>query len=169
MTQDITAIIDGIKRSVEAVGRSGHEYVYLDNVSFRIDASKLNIPHDSSLGDAKGWATALLETINTNDFDIDLGEIYVDFGEESDIISIQVLPAERTVGGLRLDATVTLASSDVTNDLPQTALNCEVFMQKFADNVGAKAGRLTFNVAYAYVQWDDIEQLVEWDDIEIPR
>ena len=169
MTQDITAIIDGGKRSVEAVGRSGHEYVYLDNVSFRIDASKLSIPHDSSLSAAKEWTAGLFEGLNIEEYDLDAGEIYIDFGEESDIISIQALPAERTANGPRVDLTVTLASTDVTNSLPQTVLNCEAFLHQFADTVDALPGRITFNIAYAYVQWDDVDQLVEWDDIEIPR
>lgn len=169
MTQDITTIIDGIKRSVEAVGRSGHEYVYLDNVSFRINTSKLSIPHDSSLSEAKEWVAGLFEIINVKEYDVDTGEIYVDFGEDSDIISMQALPAERTASGPRIDLTVTLASTDVTNNLPQTVLNCETFLQRFASTVDALPGRITFNIAYAYVQWDDVEQLVEWDDIEIPR
>lgn len=169
MTQDITAIIDSIKRSVEAVGRSGHEHVHLDNVSFRIDVSKLSIPHDSSFSEAKDWATTHSDGLDASEYDIDLGVVYVDFGEESDIISLQTLPAERTTSGSRIDMTVSLASTDVTNSLPQTVLNCEVFLRQLADMVDAIAGRITFNIAYAYVQWDDVEQLVEWDDIEIPR
>jgi hypothetical protein len=171
MTQDITAIIDGIKRSVEAVGRSGHEEIHLDNVSFRVDASKLDIPHDSSVRIAEIECEEFIGVIDVSDYDHSTGQIYIVYDKDidSDIIAIQLLPTEIVSSGRRVSMTVTIASSDVTNSLPQTVLNCEMFFRTIAERIGARPGRITFNIAHAYVLWDDVEQIVEWDDIEIPR
>lgn len=172
MTQDITAIIDGIKHSVEAVGRSGHEEIYLDNVSFRVDASRLEIPHDSSVQAAQIECEAFINMVDFDDYDHSTGQIYIlhDADEiDSDIISLQTLPSELMSGGRRVGMTATLASSDIANSLPQTVLNCEMLLRAIAEKIDATAGRITFNIAHAYVLWEDVEQIVDWDDMEIPR
>lgn len=171
MTQDITAIIDGIKRSVEAVGRSGRDDVYLDNVSFRVDATRIDVPYDSSVTEAREAANWLVAHFDQEDYDPELGEIFLnnDEGDLDEILCLQLLPVRRTGDGAFIDMTATISCSDVTNELPQTVLVCETVLHRLAEAAGMRAGRITFNVAHAYVQWDDVEQLVEWDDIEIPR
>ncbi len=170
MTQDVTAILDGIKRSVEAVGRSGRDEVYLDNVSFRIDASKLAIPHDSNLTSAEREAETLLGYFDTAECELDTVNVIAnDTDIQDEIASFLILPKERTSVGSRIDMTVSVASSDVTNGLPQTVLVSELFLHRLATRFECVPGRITFNIAYAYVLWEDVEQLIDPEEIEIPR
>jgi len=169
MAQDVTAIIDGIKGSIETVGRSGQDAVYLDNVSFRINASNLDVPHDSDLEKGRVDTEEWLESFDLTADSIDEGIVFVNNSEIAvDIVCLQTLPAERTLGGLRIDLTVTISSSDITNELPQQVLLSELFLHELSQQLEAKPGRITFNIAYAYVLWDNVEQLVEYE-IEIPR
>lgn len=170
MTQDVTAILDGIKRSIEAVGRSGRDEVYLDNVSFRVDTSKLAIPHDSDLTSAKKEAETLLSYFDTTECELDTVNVIANDTDIQDEIALfLILPEERTSVGSRIDMTVSVASSDVTNELPQTVLVSELFLRGLVERFNCVPGRITFNIAYAYVLWDDVEQLVDPEEIEIPR
>ena len=170
MTQDVTAILDGIKRSIEAVGRSGRDDVYLDNVSFRIDASKLAIPHDSDLTSAEKKSEVLLGYFDTAECELDTVNVIAnDTDIQDEIAAFLILPEERTSTGSRIDMAVSVASSDVTNALPQTVLVSELFLQGLAERLGCVPGRVTFNIAYAYVLWEDVEQLIDPEEIEIPR
>jgi hypothetical protein len=169
MTQDVTAIIDGIKGSIEAVGRSGRDAVYLDNVSFRINASKLDVPHDSGLVEGQTDAEEWLASFDLTEYSIEEGRVFVNNSDTAiDIVCLQTLPAERTSNGLRIDMTVTVSSSDAANELPQQVLLSELFLHELSQRLEAKPGRISFNIAYAYVLWEDVERLVE-DEIEIPR
>ena len=49
MAQHISGIIDSVVSSVERVGKSGRDTVYLDNVSFRIDTHCVDVPYGSDL------------------------------------------------------------------------------------------------------------------------
>jgi hypothetical protein len=169
MTQDVTGIIDGIKGSIEAVGRSGRDAVYLDNVSFRINAAKLDVPHDSGLVEGQIDAEEWLASFDLTEYSIEDGKVFVNNSDIAfDIICLQTLPAERTSNGLRIDMTVTVSSSDVTTELPQQVLLSELFLHGLSQRLEADPGRISFNIAYAYVLWEDVERLVE-DEIEIPR
>lgn len=171
MAQDATTIIDGIKRSVEAVGRSGRDEVYLDNVSFRLEATRLDVPHDSSVREAELVADWLLEHFDREGYEPERGEVLMNHeeGDLDEVLCLQLLPVRRTGAGQFVDMTATISCSDVTNELPQTVLVCETALHRLAESVNLRAGRITFNIAHAYVLWDDVEQLVEWDEIEIPR
>lgn len=170
MTKDVTTYLDGIKSSIEAVGRSGRDEVYLDNVSFRIDASRLCIPHDSDLITAKEEAKLLLEHFEISECEpYTVNVITNDTDTQDDIVAFQILPFELTPTGLRADMTVSISSSDVANSLPQTVLVSEIFLHGLASCLGCVPGRITFNIAYAFVQWEDVEQLIDPEEIEIPR
>lgn len=171
MAQNATSIIDGIKSSIETVGRSGRGDVYLDNVSFRIDSSQLDVPHGSLIIYARVFAECFTSCFDPGDYNSDYGHVIFNFESSvlEEIVCLQVLPSRRTADGTIIDMTVTILCSDVVNRLPQVVLTCELVLHHIAEAVGAKAGRITFNVAHAYVLWDDVEQLVEWDEIEIPR
>lgn len=41
---EVTKAIDSVRASVERVGKSGRDTVYLDNVSFRVSATRLEVP-----------------------------------------------------------------------------------------------------------------------------
>ena len=169
MTQDVTAILDGIKKSVEAVGRSGSDEIYLDNVSFRINASKLDIPHDSDLTQGREDVETLFSAFDFTDYPTDEGRVFINDSEIApDIVTFQTLPAEWMASGPRIDMTVNLSSSDVTNSLPQDVLLSQLFLHELTRQLEVKPGRITFNVSFAYVLWEDAEQLVEFE-IEIPR
>jgi hypothetical protein len=83
MAQDITATIDGIRRSVETVGKSGREDVYLDNVSFRIGASADDVPLGSSVREAEERAPDLFDADALAVYDHELGQIFVSDPEEA--------------------------------------------------------------------------------------
>lgn len=169
MAASATEIIDGIKKSVEAVGRSSHDSVRLDNVSFRLNCRKLDVPHDSAVAAARSDAARLLENFDLESYDPESGAIYLSQDRADAIACLQTLPAEHRVDGRYVDLTATIPCVDVANELPQVVLNCEMFLHGLADATYLLPGRITFNIALAYVLWDDIEQLVEWDEIEIPR
>lgn len=46
---EITKAIESIRTSIERVGRSGRDTVFLDNVSFRVSATNLDIPFGADL------------------------------------------------------------------------------------------------------------------------
>ena len=71
--KDATTILDGIVRSIETVGRSGSDDVYLDNVSFRVDARELDVPHDSFRPAAEFNAAKLHELCKPRSFDPEVG------------------------------------------------------------------------------------------------
>ena len=170
MAQDITAIIDGIKNSVEVVGRSGRDEIYLDNVSFRFDTSKLLIPHDSDLTSAEGEAKFLLKHFDIAEYELDTVNVFTNNTYTQDeIVAFLTLPPERTPVGFRIDMVVCVSSSDVTNELPQTVLVSELFLHELSKRLDCVPGRITLNIAYAYVLWDDVEQLIDPEEIEIPR
>lgn len=50
---EITKVIDSIRSSVEKVGTSGRDTVYLDNVSFRVSATKFEVPEGADLDAAR--------------------------------------------------------------------------------------------------------------------
>ena len=50
---EITKVIDSIRSSVEKVGTSGRDTVYLDNVSFRVSATKFEVPKGADLDAAR--------------------------------------------------------------------------------------------------------------------
>lgn len=170
MDQDITAILDGIKQSVEAVGRSGREEIHLDNIFFRTDASSLNIPLDSNLLKSREDLEILLDAIpDISYYDLETSNIFTNDTEvESGVVAFLTQPAELGPNGPRIDMTVVISTADVTNELPQTVLTSQLFLHALAEQLEVNPGRITFNVAYAYVLWDDVEQLVEFE-IEIPR
>ena len=169
MDQDITAILDGIKQSVEAVGRSGREEIHLDNIFFRTDASSLNVPLDSNLLKSREDLEILLDAFDISYYDLETSNIFTNDTEvESGVVAFLTQPAELGPNGLRIDMTVAISAADVTNELPQTVLTSQLFLRALAEQLEVSPGSVTFNVAYAYVLWDDAEQLVEFE-IEIPR
>jgi len=168
MTKDITTVLDGIRQSVEKVGRSGRDEVFLDNISFRVLCSELNVPHDADLATAQRDTDDILSRAEIGD--IDRGHILMNEREDGpygNIICWQFMPVDHRVGGVNLDCTVTVGVSDVANDLPQDVLTCEVLLRETADRFGMTPGWLTFNIAYAYVQWDDLEVVSEFE-IDMP-
>jgi len=169
MDQDITAILDGIKHSVEAVGRSGRDEIHLDNIFFRTDASSLNVPLDSNLLAGREDLDVLLDAFDISYYDLETSNIFTnDTDVESGVVAFLTQPAELGPKGLRIDMTVVISTADVTNELPQTVLTSQLFLRALAEQLEVNPGRVTFNIAYAYVLWDDVEQLVEFE-IEIPR
>lgn len=173
MTQDITTIVDGIKASIERVGKSARKEIYLDNITFRIDVLRAGLPRGCDIEAAKAHAEWFFKASDAEGYDPNVGHFIVNDGGErspdNDIITFQLLPFEWANDGPKLSMTVNLWASDVVNDLPQTAAMCSEFLKRFADEVQAIPNRITFNVAYAFVLWDDVDQLLDWDEIEIPR
>jgi len=169
MDQDITAILDGIKQSVEAVGRSGRDEIHLDNIFFRTDASSLSVPLDSNLLKSREDLEILLDAFDISYYDLETSNIFTNDTEvESGVVAFLTQPAELGPNGPRIDMTVAISATDVTNELPQTVLTSQLFLRALAEQLEVNPGRVTFNIAYAYVLWDDVEQLVEFE-IEIPR
>ena len=164
--QDATAIIDGIKGSVEAVGRSDRDGISLDNVSFRIDARELDVPHDSELGTA-GEVADFLYQMWTEDPACDVFLVHYEPAFPN-CVAMQALRMEHRAGGTELDLVVTLSRSDVVRELPHDVLVCELFLHAVASATCARPGLVTFNVARAVVGWDDAALAEEPYEIEIP-
>lgn len=161
-------MLDGIRKSVETVGRSGGEEVSLDNVSFRVRCSELNVPHDADLQTAQRDAADILSRADIGE--ISRGHILLNEREDGpygNIVCWQFMPVDHRPGGPELDCTVTVGASDVANDLPQDVLTCEVLLREVASEAGMSAGWMTFNIAYAYVLWDDLEVVSEFE-IDLP-
>lgn len=164
--QDATAIIDGIKGSVEAVGRSDRDGISLDNVSFRVDARQLDVPHDSELGAAKAVAEFLYEMWSEEpSYDVFLVHYEPAF---PNCVAMQTLRMEHRAGGTELDLVVTLSRSDVVRELPHDVLVGELFLHAVATATGTRPGLITYNVARAVVGWDDAALAEEPYEIEIP-
>jgi len=164
--QDATAIIDGIKGSVEAVGRSDRDGISLDNVSFRVDARELDVPHDSELEAADGVADLLYQMWTEEpSYDVFLVHYEPAF---PNCVALQTLRMEHRAGGIELDLVVTLSRSDVVRELPHDVLVCELFLHAIAAATCARPGLITFNVAHAVVGWDDATLVEEPYEIEIP-
>jgi len=162
--QDATTVIDGIQRSVEATGWSGRDGITLDNVSFRIDARRLDIPHDTEIVEA---------LMTANDLAKDLLEgfsnegVFLVYSCEAlpNCVSLQVIQKENRQ---QLDMIATLHKSDVVNDLPRDVLVCELLMDMFALVANRHKGFLTVNIGLATVMWEDVQDLFEEEEIEIP-
>ena len=170
MAQDITSIIDGIRRSVETVGRSGREEVSLDNVSFRIDVATFEAPHGTSLAKARQHAPKLFSPEPLEAYNHELGQLFICEAElPYCVVAMQMLPTDHRGLQRFTDMTVTVSTSDVVNDLAQDALTCVTALRLMCEEVGTSPGRVTFNIAYAYVLWEDVELLVDPEEIEIPR
>ena len=167
--KDATTILDGIVRSIETVGRSGSDDVYLDNVSFRVDARELDVPHDSSRPTAEFNAAQLYELCGSRPFDPEVGF----FTAEADIIDsnlafVQILPIDYRADGRHINMATTLPCVDAVNELPQIVLTMEIFLHKVASSLGSKPGHITFNVGVAFINWDDVT-CAQDPEIEIPR
>jgi hypothetical protein len=50
---EVTKAIESIRSSVERVGKSGRDTVYLDNVSFRASVTKFQVPDGTNLAEAR--------------------------------------------------------------------------------------------------------------------
>jgi len=164
--QDATAIIDSIKGSVEAVGRSDRDGISLDNVSFRVDARELDVPHDSEL-EAAGEVADLLYQMWTEEPSYDVFLVHYEPAFPN-CVALQTLRMEYRTGGIELDLVVTLSRSDVVRELPHDVLVCELFLHAVAATTCARSGFITFNVARAVVGWDDATLVEEPYEIEIP-
>jgi hypothetical protein len=166
--QDATAIIDGIKRSVETVGWSGRDGISLDNVSFRIDAREIDVPHDSEIVEAMVTADELAkDLLEDGALGYNYEGVFLVYYNEllPNCVSLQVILGEHRK---RLDMIATLHRTDVINELPRDVLVCELLMEKFALAANRESGFLTVNVGVATVMWDDAELFEEPDEIEIP-
>lgn len=166
--QDATATIDGIKRSVELAGRSGRDGITLDNVSLRVDARRLDVPHDTSLADAMADADVLsYDLLEDGVLGYNHEGVFLVYSDQNfpNCVSLQVLLVDHDK---RLDLIATLHRSDVVNELPRDVLTCELLMDKFALAANRSKGFLTVNIGLATVMWDDAELQEEFDEIEIP-
>lgn len=167
--KDATSILDSIVRSIETVGRSGGEDVYLDNVSFRVDARELDVPHDSFRPAAEFNAARLHELCWPCPLDPEAGFFTV----EADAIDpnfalVQVLPIDYRADGRHVNMAVTLPCVDAVNELPQAVLTMEIFLHKIASSLNVSPGHITFNVGVAFINWDDVT-CAQDPEIEIPR
>jgi hypothetical protein len=50
---EVTKAIDSVRSSVERVGKSGRDTVYLDNVSFRVSVTKFEVPDGANAAEAR--------------------------------------------------------------------------------------------------------------------
>lgn len=206
MAKDVSDIIDNIVRSVETVGKSGKDTVYLDNVSFRIDANKVTPPYGSDLKAAEAdfdwfldcedrggylppppkdswWIRTFGEDAVPYGASWDLLAIYSALSRESTerravlynptepypacILCYQFQPVDHRVGGVHLDMTVTMRSSDVVNCLPQDVLMSQLLLHYIAEIMEMVPGCITFNIANAHIYWDDVDVVDEFD-IDMP-
>ena len=206
MAQDITAIIENIQKSVEKVGKSGRDTVYLDNVSFRIDARRIDTPYGADRRAAEadfGWfldcedCDGMLPRPPVGSWWVNtFGEDAVPYGSSWDLLSVydalssedshrrailynpdrphpaciicyQFQPVDHRVGGVHLDMTVTMRSSDVVNCLPQDVLMSQLLLHYVADIMDMVPGWITFNIANAHIYWEDVEVADEFD-IDMP-
>jgi len=167
--QDATTVIDGIQRSVEATGWSGRDGVTLDNVSFRLDARHLDVPHDTEIVDAVRAADDLSrDLLEDGALGYNYEGVFLVYHNEMlpNCVSLQVILSENRE---QLDMIATLHRSDVVNDLPRDVLVCELLMDKFALIANRHKGFLTVNIGLATVMWDDVQDLFEErEEIEIP-
>lgn len=164
--QDATAIIDGIKESVEAVGRSGHDGITLDNVSLRVDARELDVPHDSEIGVASAVADFLYQAWS-EDPSLDVFLVYHEPAFPN-CVAMQPLRMEHRAGGTELDLVVTLSHTDVVRELPHEVLVAELFLHAIASATATRPGFVTLNAARATVGWGDAALAEEPYEIEIP-
>lgn len=204
MPQDISSILENVRISVETTGKSGRDSVYLDNVSFRVNANKLDVPYGSSLmlaendvdwffesaGDdvwesppppeeswwvdtfgaaaepygSSWWLNRLYSYLTTPGYERRAVLLNPD---GSCVVCYQFQPVDHRVGGVHLDMTVTMRSSDVTNCLPQDVLMSQLILRRIANEVEMTPGWITFNIANAHVKWDDLEIQEEFD-IDMP-
>ncbi len=205
MPQDITAILENVRNSVETTGRSGRDSVYLDNLSFRIHATKVDVPYGSFLALAErdvDWFFEAAESPGLSPtpeppedswwvekfgkwalpygVEWNLHKLYSNLttpGYErravlhnpvgSCVVCYQFQPVDHRVGGVHLDMTVTMRSSDVANCLPQDVLMSELILHQVARDVDMIPGWITFNIANAHVYWEDLEIREEFD-IDMP-
>jgi len=169
--KDATEILDGIVRSIERVGRSGRDDVYLDNVSFRINSETLDIPHDSSLRDAESKVEEIWKKIGRRDFEPEVGF----FSVETDLLSpnvsfIQILPIDYRSEGRKVNMMVTMPCVDAVRELPQEVLTLELFLHYVSSYMGLKPGHITFNIGVAFINWEDVTcEVGDLDELEIPR
>lgn len=167
--QDATTVIDGIQRSVEAAGWSGRDGITLDNVSFRIDARRLDIPHDTEIVEALMTANDLAkDLLEGGALGYSYEGVFLVYRCETlpNCVSLQVILNENRQ---QLDMIATLHRSDVVNDLPRDILVCELLMDQFALVANRHKGFLTVNIGLATVMWDDVQDLFEEEEeIEIP-
>jgi hypothetical protein len=166
--QDATAIIDGIQRSVETAGWSGRDGITLDSISFRIDARRLDIPHDTEIVEALMTANDLAKNLlEGGALGYSNEGVFLVYSCEAlpNCISLQVILNENRQ---QLDVIATLHRSDVVNDLPRDILVCELLMDQFALVANRHKGFLTVNIGLATVMWDDVQNLFEEEEIEIP-
>ena len=167
--KDATTILDGIVRSIETVGRSGSDDVYLDNVSFRVDARRLDIPHDSFRPTAEFNAAKLHELCRPQSFDPEVGFFTVEADAiDSNFAFLQILPVDYRAEGRHVNMSVTLPCVDAVNELPQAVLTMEIFLHKIASSLNVSPGHITFNVGVAFINWDDVT-CAQDPEIEIPR
>lgn len=167
--KDATTILDGIVRSIETVGRSGGDDVYLDNVSFRVDAGELDVPHDSFRPNAEFNAAKLYELCKPHSFDAEVGFFTNDVDViDSNFALVQILPVDYRTDGRHVNITATLPCVDAVNELPQAVLTMELFLHKIAPSLGAKPGHVTFNIGVAFINWGDVS-CAQDPEIEIPR
>ena len=171
MTQNSTHTIEEIKGLIESIGRTGRDEVYLDNVSFHIEPHQFDTLYGSHAFGVEEVAKHIYSYFSPIDYDPVFGEVIVKKGNlaPEELVCLQILPPSPSADGFLIDMTVTVSNSDVTNELSQVISICKLVLDHVVEEVGAKAGKITFNVAIAYVLWDDVEQIVEWDEIEIPR
>lgn len=168
--KDATAILDEIVRSIEKVGRSGSDDVYLDNVSFRINTETLDVPHDSSLALAESTVQELWEACGPLNYEPEVGF----FTSEVDkfcpnVAFLQILPLDYRSDGRRVNMMVTIPCIDAVRELPQEVLTMELFLHFAALSLGVKPGHVTFNIGVALISWEDVNCPGDPFELEIPR
>lgn len=169
--QDATAVIDGIKKSVELAGWSGRNGITLDNVSFRLDIREVDVPHDTELSEASFIAGELAyDLLEDGALGYSQEGVFLIYSDEMfpNCVSLQALLVDHGAEGKRLDLIANLHRSDVVNELPRDVLVCELLAHRFAYAANRRAGFLTINVGLATVMWDDADLFEEQDEIEIP-
>lgn len=168
--KDATAILDGIVRSIERVGRSGSDDVFLDNVSFRVNTETLDIPHDSSVRSAESVVRELWDACGRSDYEPDVGFFTVEVDKVCpNVAFLQILPLDYHHDGKRVNMMVTVPCIDAVRELPQEVLTMELFLHFVADSLGVKPGHVTFNIGVAFINWDDVTCPIESPELEIPR
>lgn len=204
---EVTKAIDSIRSSVERVGKSGRDTVYLDNVSFRVLATQFQVPDGANVAEARedlNWFMMCEDRMDLVPHPRperswwlkQFGKDALPYGltwnlnkitdalttpsaerrailfnpvepHPACILCYQFSKVEHTLGGVLLDMTVTMRSSDVINCLPQDAVMSELLLHHVAERIGMIPGRMTFNIANAHIYWEDLDV---WDEglIEMP-
>lgn len=167
MANNVAAILDGIKSSIEAVGKSHEEGIILDNLSFKIDGSFVDTSSDFiCLEEANACARDLYEVWEDS---LEPPDVYLVYYSDAmpNCISMQLIEMNRGKKQHELDLIVNLWKSDVVQELAQDILISQIFLNEVIKLKGWQVfpGRITFNVGLGIVKWTDSDPF----EIEIPR